>query len=309
MAQSAFSTLKRPGSAVRQARPAAVNEEPSRPVCTSVARSVASSLSMPTVTAPANSSASRRPYGSSTFTIRTPGAAVKSSRLARKYFSIVGWKSRWSRVRFVNTAAAQWIASARCSSSAWEETSMTQAPSPPSSIRAKVACRSIASGVVRTAGSATPPDDLLDGAQEARAGPGRLEQRACQEARRRLAVGPGDADDREPRGRIAVQPRRDGRHRRAYVVDDDLGDAQAERSLNDERGGPLLDRLRREVMPVAGEPRDAEEEASRPDGARVVGERRHLDLGQRRALAVAQEVPQQHRPLRVPAAYDGGIRR
>ncbi len=53
-------------------------------------------------------------------------------------------------------ATAQWIASARCSWSACEETSITHAPSPPSAIRPNIACRSIASGVVRTAGTATP---------------------------------------------------------------------------------------------------------------------------------------------------------
>ena len=52
----------------------------------------------------------------------------------------------------VNTATAQWIASARCSASAWEETSIAHAVSPPSSIAANVAWSSIASGVVRTVG-------------------------------------------------------------------------------------------------------------------------------------------------------------
>ena len=67
------------------------------------------------------------------------------------------WKSRWSWVRLVNSATSKWIASARCSASACEETSIAQARSPPSSMRRKVACRSIASGVVRSTSSSTPP--------------------------------------------------------------------------------------------------------------------------------------------------------
>ena len=67
------------------------------------------------------------------------------------------WKSRWSWVRLVNSATSKWIASARCSDIACEETSIAQARSPPSSIRRKVACSSIASGVVRSTSSSTPP--------------------------------------------------------------------------------------------------------------------------------------------------------
>ena len=67
------------------------------------------------------------------------------------------WKSRWSWVRLVNSATSKWIASARRSASACEETSIAQARSPASSIRRKVACRSIASGVVRSTSSSTPP--------------------------------------------------------------------------------------------------------------------------------------------------------
>ncbi len=67
------------------------------------------------------------------------------------------WKSRWSWVRLVNTLTSKWIASARRRTSACEETSITQALSPASSMRANVACRSIASGVVRSTSSTSPP--------------------------------------------------------------------------------------------------------------------------------------------------------
>ncbi len=66
------------------------------------------------------------------------------------------WKSRWSWVRLVKRATAKWIASARCRTIACEETSIAQAASPPSSMRRKVACSSIASGVVRSTSSSTP---------------------------------------------------------------------------------------------------------------------------------------------------------
>ncbi len=45
--------------------------------------------------------------------------------------------------------------------SAWEETSIAHAVSPASSILRNVACRSIASGVVRSTSSSTPPTMLL----------------------------------------------------------------------------------------------------------------------------------------------------
>ncbi len=67
------------------------------------------------------------------------------------------WKSRWSWVRLVNSATSKWIASARRNDNACEETSIAQARSPASSMRRKVACRSIASGVVRSTPSSTPP--------------------------------------------------------------------------------------------------------------------------------------------------------
>jgi hypothetical protein len=56
----------------------------------------------------------------------------------------------------VNAATAKWIPSTRRSSKAWEDTSIAHAQSPPSSIARKVACRSIASGVVRTTGRSSP---------------------------------------------------------------------------------------------------------------------------------------------------------
>ena len=71
------------------------------------------------------------------------------------------WKSRWSWVRLVNTRQAKRMPAARPSSSACEETSIAQASSPSSSMRRKVAWRSMASGVVRSTSSSVPPTTRL----------------------------------------------------------------------------------------------------------------------------------------------------
>ena len=64
-------------------------------------------------------------------------------------------------MRLVNTFAAKRIPDARPSWRACEETSIAQAESPAPSIRLNVAWRSIASGVVRTTASSTPPTICL----------------------------------------------------------------------------------------------------------------------------------------------------
>ena len=104
------------------------------------------------------------------------------------------WKSRWSWVRLVKTATAKWIASARCRTSACEETSIAQAPSPPSSIRRKVALQvdRLGRGPLDLLDHAA--DDLLHRAEQPASRAGRLEDLADQEGRRRLAVGAGDPD-------------------------------------------------------------------------------------------------------------------
>ena len=94
-------------------------------------------------------SKSSRPWVSSTLTTPTtarPGS--KSDALARKYSSIVPCRSRWSRPRFVNTAASNVVPSTRCSASACDDTSITTERSPSSSIVASRAWSSGASGVV-----------------------------------------------------------------------------------------------------------------------------------------------------------------
>ena len=67
------------------------------------------------VTARRTDSARPAPRGSSRFTTPTPssGSISNSRRLAAKYDSMSRWKSRWSRVRLVKTAAANRIWSTR----------------------------------------------------------------------------------------------------------------------------------------------------------------------------------------------------
>ena len=78
-------------------------------------------------------------------------------------------------------------------------------------------------------------------------------------------------------------------HRGAHVVDDHLGHAEAERALDDERGGAARHRVGGEVVPVAGEAGHAEEQRSRDDRAVVVGQGDDIHRG-----PVAEQVAQRH---------------
>ncbi len=81
---------------------------------------------------------------------------MNSVALTWKYSSRSAWKSRWSSLRLVNTATSYVVPSTRPIASAWLDTSMATACTPRSRITASSACRSGASGVVRTLGSASP---------------------------------------------------------------------------------------------------------------------------------------------------------
>mmetsp|Transcript_118 Transcript_118/g.471 ORF Transcript_118/g.471 Transcript_118/m.471 type:complete len:204 (+) Transcript_118:1235-1846(+) len=71
-----------------------------------------------------------------------------SSALASRYASIVPWKSRWSDVRFVNTATSKSTHSTRPCASAWLETSIAVAVAPLSNMPAISCWHCNASGVV-----------------------------------------------------------------------------------------------------------------------------------------------------------------
>ena len=83
-------------------------------------------------------------------TARSQRSGVNSEAFAAKYSSNVLWKSRWSWVRLVNPATAKRAPSTRPSASAWLDTSIAHQATAFSRITANNACRSVASGVVRT---------------------------------------------------------------------------------------------------------------------------------------------------------------
>ena len=99
------------------------------------------------------------PYGSSAFTTATSRGPRESNRIffARKYSSIDPWKSKWSCVKFVNTAARNSRPFTRDIDNACEETSITAATHPERTISARSALSSSDSGVVWVAGISRSP--------------------------------------------------------------------------------------------------------------------------------------------------------
>mmetsp|Transcript_11726 Transcript_11726/g.42268 ORF Transcript_11726/g.42268 Transcript_11726/m.42268 type:complete len:216 (+) Transcript_11726:759-1406(+) len=83
-------------------------------------------------------------YGSSMLmTARCRAGSVSlwnSFAFASRYFSMLPWKSRWSRDRFVNTATSKSHSSTLPSSSACDDTSIAHAPAPASIIPASICC-------------------------------------------------------------------------------------------------------------------------------------------------------------------------
>ena len=152
-----------------------------------------------------------------------------------------------------------------------------QATSPWSSISLNVRWRSIASGVVRCDRVLDSADHALDRAQQPALPSARLEQCSGQERSGGLAVGAGDADDAELRGRVTVEARGGRRHRLSDARHTDLRDAQVQRPLDDEGDRPMGDRVRGVVVAVAAEPGHAEEQRAR--GYRAVVVREAGDLG------------------------------
>src|SRR5438132_181329 len=143
-------THDRPLPAIPIAAAAENDREPPAP-----SPNVSTSTASPcTIDVPAGSSALttavRRSFGDS-------ASSSNSRRLAIRYRSSVPWKSRWSCVRFVNTATSNASPSARASASACEDTSIATPRTPRSRMCASIACRSSASGVVWLAGRVSSP--------------------------------------------------------------------------------------------------------------------------------------------------------
>ena len=78
-------------------------------------------------------------------------------------------------------------------------------------------------------------------------------------------------------GRLPEERVGDGRHRGTRIGDDDLRDVEVEPALDDERDGAVLDRLRREVVPVDPLSDDGEEQRSGRRMPGVEGEVENLD--------------------------------
>jgi hypothetical protein len=144
-------------------------------------------------------------------------------------------------------------------------------------------------------------DDRRDRAEQPGLDPGGLEQLADQERRRRLAVRAGDADDAQRGCRVAVKARGGGAHRGAHVVDHDLGNAEVERALDDQRGGAAGNRVGSEVVPVGLEARDTEKERPRSDARARVGQAGDLDL----RGAIPHQIAEIHGRRMLPRGSEG----
>jgi hypothetical protein len=127
--------------------------------------------------------------------------------------------------------------------------------------------------VVREASASAIADAVLDGADQADRVPGRA-QRGVDEVRGgRLAVGPGDADERQRRARIALGGRREhaSASRASGTCTQALPGARAPRRRS--RGALLAGGLD-ERFPSVARPRIGDERDAGARAARVVGHRR-----------------------------------
>ena len=210
-------------------------------------------------------------------------------------------------MRLVNAATSQWIASARCSDSACEETSITAATSLPSRIARNVGCRSIASGVVRTTGRSAPPThDVTVPISPV----WRPDASSSARVRYEVVVLPlvpviptiassavGSPARRAAAGAIAART----------SSTSTSGDGQIQRMIDDQRDRAVGDRLGRVAMAVSRKAAHAEEDRTGPDGPRVVGQCGDVDVRER---GVREEVAQEHRGDHSRGGrpyFDGGI--
>ena len=204
-------------------------------------------------------------------------------------------------MRLVNTAADQWMASARCRASAWLETSITTASSPAASMSAKVALQVDRLGGGARDGVLLAPDDGGHRAQQAGRAPAGLQQRPHQEGRRRLAVGAGDPDGgagarwgRRPARRRPAPSRRARRRRGSR------GRRRRSGRWTTSATAPRAIGIVGEVVAVTGEARHAEEQRARGHEAVVVGEGRDVDVGRVAAPMTSASS--------TASAYCGGMR-
>ena len=118
-------------------------------------------------------------------------------------------------------------------------------------------------------------DAVADRADAPALDAGRLEDRGEHVGRGRLAVGAGDADQRQLLARIAVERRGELGQRRARVrhLDPGHGDAGGRRRFRDDGDRAVGDGLRREARAVGVDAAQRDEHRARLHLPRVVGDR------------------------------------
>ena len=182
--------------------------------------------------------------------------------------------------------------------SAWLETSMTAAVAPRSSAAANSAWRSVASGVVRTLSTHHVGDAGLDGADHAGDVAGGAKSGLDEVGGGRLAGRPGDPDDGQARGRVAIDGGRDVAEHGPRVIDDEYRptpDQLGAGGVGEHRDRTLGQGLRDELGAVASGPGQGHVEIAGPDGTAVVshpgcGERLRIVAGQAR-IHERREIP------------------
>ncbi len=94
----------------------------------------------------------------------------------------------------------------------------------------------------------------------------------------RLAIGAGDPDELQLARRMLERLGREIRERRTAVLDDSDRDFRPQLALSDDRDGAARHRLGCELVPVAVEPLDRDEERPGRDPPRVVRDGTHVEL-------------------------------
>jgi hypothetical protein len=139
--------------------------------------------------------------------------------------------------------------------------------------------RSIASGVFSIGASTASPTrrSMLLSSAGLRAAAARIAH-----GRKAVVVLParsGDADDVELTRRVSEKLDRRARHRGANGGDDELRHVRVDAALDGEGDGAAVDRLGCELVPVDTCAGNAEEQLSRPNVSRVVGQLLDLEGG------------------------------
>ena len=211
------------------------------------------------------------------------------------------WKSRWSWVRLVNSATSKWIASARCSDIACEETSIAQARSPPSSIRAEGRLQVDRLRRRPLDLLLDPADHLLDGPQQPASGsrpPRGSRGRGRRSSSCRWCRSPPTT--RSSAVGSPSEARRQRRHRRPRVGHQRPAAPPAPSSRSTtSAAAPAATAAGGEVVAVAFSPGTQKNSVPGPDPAAVVGERRRSrrrgSPTSRSASAAGDQLVQPHR--------------